>query len=159
CTSSRMTSGGSAATWRSPCSAVRATSIRIPWGPRAWVSWSWIIAGSSSTSSNRPISTAPGAEGPDFRLNCDSYYKLGALVCGARAAASRPARAKPQRPEARARGTLSFPRASCLYPSGEQLMRAPLPENETERLAALHGLGILDTSPEPAYDELSALAA
>src|SRR5580693_4161353 len=42
---------------------------------------------------------------------------------------------------------------------GEQPMKAPLPENETERLAALRGLGILDTPPEPAYDELSALAA
>jgi PAS domain S-box-containing protein len=38
-------------------------------------------------------------------------------------------------------------------------MPAPLPENEAERLAALRGLGILDTPPEPAYDELSALAA
>src|SRR5262245_2668206 len=38
-------------------------------------------------------------------------------------------------------------------------MKAPLPENETERLGALRGLGILDTPPEPAYDELSALAA
>src|SRR5262249_40602753 len=75
------------------------------------------------------------------------------------AAANRPARAKPQRPEARARGTLSPPRASGLQPSGELLMKAPLPENETERLAALRGLGILDTPPELAYDELSALAA
>jgi PAS domain S-box-containing protein len=38
-------------------------------------------------------------------------------------------------------------------------MKAPVPENEAERLAALHGLDILDTAPEPAYDELSALAA
>jgi PAS domain S-box-containing protein len=38
-------------------------------------------------------------------------------------------------------------------------MNAPLPDNETERLGALRGLGILDTPPEPAYDELSALAA
>jgi PAS domain S-box-containing protein len=38
-------------------------------------------------------------------------------------------------------------------------MRAPLPDNEAERLAGLRGLGILDTPPEPAYDELSALAA
>ncbi len=38
-------------------------------------------------------------------------------------------------------------------------MKAPLPENETERLAALRGLGILDTLPELAYDELCALAA
>src|SRR6478672_527927 len=38
-------------------------------------------------------------------------------------------------------------------------MKAPLPENEAERLAALRGLGILDTPPELAYDDLSALAA
>ena len=38
-------------------------------------------------------------------------------------------------------------------------MKAPLPENEAERLAALRGFGILDTPPELAYDELSALAA
>jgi PAS domain S-box-containing protein len=41
----------------------------------------------------------------------------------------------------------------------ERAMPAPLPENEAERLAALRGLGILDTLPEPAFDELSALAA
>jgi PAS domain S-box-containing protein len=38
-------------------------------------------------------------------------------------------------------------------------MKAPLPENEAERLAALRQLEILDTAPELAYDELSALAA
>src|SRR6516165_5749242 len=38
-------------------------------------------------------------------------------------------------------------------------MKPPFPENEGERLAALRGLGILDTPPEPAYDELSALAS
>jgi PAS domain S-box-containing protein len=38
-------------------------------------------------------------------------------------------------------------------------MEAPLSENEAERLAALRNLGILDTGPELAYDELSALAA
>jgi PAS domain S-box-containing protein len=38
-------------------------------------------------------------------------------------------------------------------------MKAPLAENEVARLAALHRLGILDTPPELAYDELSALAA
>src|SRR6516165_9194935 len=38
-------------------------------------------------------------------------------------------------------------------------MKALLPENEAVRLAALRGLGILDTPAEPAYDELSALAA
>src|SRR5262245_2148514 len=48
------------------------------------------------------------------------------------------------------------PRA-CMQ-AGEP-MKAPLPENEAERLVALHGLGILDTPPESAYDELSALAA
>jgi PAS domain S-box-containing protein len=41
----------------------------------------------------------------------------------------------------------------------ERIMKAPLPANEEERLAALRGLGILDTPPELAYDELSALAA
>jgi signal transduction histidine kinase/CheY-like chemotaxis protein len=38
-------------------------------------------------------------------------------------------------------------------------MNAPVPENEAERLAALRDLDILDTPPELAYDELSALAA
>ena len=38
-------------------------------------------------------------------------------------------------------------------------MKAPLPENEVDRLAALRGLNILDTPPELAYDQLSALAA
>jgi PAS domain S-box-containing protein len=38
-------------------------------------------------------------------------------------------------------------------------MKAPLPENEAERLATLRGLDILDSPPELAYDELSALAA
>jgi GAF domain-containing protein len=42
---------------------------------------------------------------------------------------------------------------------GEQPMKAPLPDNEVERLAALRSLTILDTAPELAYDELSALAA
>jgi PAS domain S-box-containing protein len=37
-------------------------------------------------------------------------------------------------------------------------MKAPLPENEAERLAALHGLAVLDTPPEPAFDDLSTLA-
>ena len=38
-------------------------------------------------------------------------------------------------------------------------MKAPVPENEEGRLAALRGLGILDTPPELAYDEISSLAA
>jgi len=35
---------------------------------------------------------------------------------------------------------------------------APLPENETERLRALRKLSILDTPPEPALDDITALA-
>jgi PAS domain S-box-containing protein len=42
---------------------------------------------------------------------------------------------------------------------GERPMKAPVPENEAQRLAALRGLNILDTPPEMAYDELTALAA
>jgi signal transduction histidine kinase/CheY-like chemotaxis protein/HPt (histidine-containing phosphotransfer) domain-containing protein len=38
-------------------------------------------------------------------------------------------------------------------------MKAPLPENEGDRLAALRALAVLDTPPELAYDELTALAA
>ncbi len=38
-------------------------------------------------------------------------------------------------------------------------MKAPEPSNEAERLVALRGLGILDTPPEPAFDELANLAA
>ncbi len=38
-------------------------------------------------------------------------------------------------------------------------MKAPLTEREQERLAALHDYRILDTPPERAYDDLTALAA
>jgi PAS domain S-box-containing protein len=38
-------------------------------------------------------------------------------------------------------------------------MTAPVPENEAARLAALRDLGILDSPPELAYDDLTALAA
>ncbi|HEX8454955.1 MAG TPA: PAS domain S-box protein [Longimicrobium sp.] len=38
-------------------------------------------------------------------------------------------------------------------------MKAPLPENEAERLAALHEYQILDTSPEQAYDDVTLLAS
>ena len=39
-------------------------------------------------------------------------------------------------------------------------MRAPeLPDNEAERIAALHGIDILDTAPEADFDHLTALAA
>ena len=37
-------------------------------------------------------------------------------------------------------------------------MRAPLPPDEAERLAALRELGVLDTEPEPYFDELVAVA-
>jgi adenylate cyclase len=38
-------------------------------------------------------------------------------------------------------------------------MQVPIPENETERLAALRTYEILDSAPEAAYDELTELAA
>jgi adenylate cyclase len=38
-------------------------------------------------------------------------------------------------------------------------MSFPVPTNETERLAAVRGLNILDTAPEIAYDEIGELAA
>ena len=36
---------------------------------------------------------------------------------------------------------------------------APLPPNESERLAALRRCAALDTASEPAFDELTSLAA
>ena len=36
---------------------------------------------------------------------------------------------------------------------------APLPPNESERLAVLRRYAVLDTAPEPAFDELTRLAA
>ena len=38
-------------------------------------------------------------------------------------------------------------------------MSFPVPTNETERLAAVRALNILDTAPEIAYDEIGELAA
>jgi len=38
-------------------------------------------------------------------------------------------------------------------------VKAPIPENEVSRLEELHGRGILDSAPEPAYDQLTELAA
>ncbi len=39
------------------------------------------------------------------------------------------------------------------------MIPAPLPENEKERLATLYEYQILDTEPEPTFDELTELAA
>jgi hypothetical protein len=38
-------------------------------------------------------------------------------------------------------------------------MKAPLPENETERLKAPHHYQILDTLPEQCFDDISQLAS
>ena len=38
-------------------------------------------------------------------------------------------------------------------------MPSPASANETERLAALHALDIVDSAPETAYDEIAELAA
>ena len=39
------------------------------------------------------------------------------------------------------------------------MLQPPLPGNETERLASLHALGILDSAPEMQFDQLTAFAA
>src|ERR687889_322454 len=38
-------------------------------------------------------------------------------------------------------------------------MEAPLPANETDRIAALYALGVLDSAPEKDFDDIVALAA
>src|ERR1051325_554913 len=38
-------------------------------------------------------------------------------------------------------------------------MQAPLPDNETDRLAALYALDILDSEPEQDFDDIVALAS
>ena len=38
-------------------------------------------------------------------------------------------------------------------------MTAPIPENEVARVQALHQYAVLNTAPEPAYDQLAELAA
>ncbi len=38
-------------------------------------------------------------------------------------------------------------------------MRAPLPGNETDRLAALYALDVLDSGPEKDFDDIVALAS
>jgi phosphoribosyl 1,2-cyclic phosphodiesterase/CheY-like chemotaxis protein len=54
---------------------------------------------------------------------------------------------------ARARMRAWLMRVSCRW------AQAPLPENETERLAALHNLAILDTQREERFDRLTRIAA
>src|SRR4051794_21709962 len=38
-------------------------------------------------------------------------------------------------------------------------MKAPLPDNETDRLTALYALDILDSAPEQDFDDIATLAA
>lgn len=52
------------------------------------------------------------------------------------------------------------PGCRAVPPSARKLgVKAPLPENEKERLQALERCGILGTPPEPAYDQITELAA
>ncbi|MDQ7813817.1 MAG: GAF domain-containing protein, partial [Brevundimonas sp.] len=48
-----------------------------------------------------------------------------------------------------------------MSPDADPPLSAPAgaPENEPERLAALHALRVLDTPPEPRFDRLTRLAA
>ena len=39
------------------------------------------------------------------------------------------------------------------------MQSAPQPENETERLAKLVSFGVLDTLPQKAFDDITALAS
>ncbi|MCC6196862.1 MAG: GAF domain-containing protein [Burkholderiales bacterium] len=48
---------------------------------------------------------------------------------------------------------------ACLLRSACQWVNAPVPPDEESRLAALHGLGVLDTAPEERFDRLARLAA
>ena len=43
--------------------------------------------------------------------------------------------------------------------STAEQVNAPIPENEVDRLAALHQYGILDTAPEKAFDDIALLAS
>jgi GAF domain-containing protein len=42
-----------------------------------------------------------------------------------------------------------------VFPGGKTMPAAPLPPNETERIATLHALNILDTPPEERFDRLT----
>jgi hypothetical protein len=41
----------------------------------------------------------------------------------------------------------------------QPMITASLPDNETQRLEALQGYGVLDTDPEQGYDDLTTLAS
>jgi signal transduction histidine kinase len=58
----------------------------------------------------------------------------------------------------RGKGGLAATRMS-LDNRGSPMPPAPIPEDEAQRLSTLHGYGILDTSPERAYDDLTLLAS
>jgi hypothetical protein len=47
-----------------------------------------------------------------------------------------------------------------IHPSArKQGVTAPIPENEVARVQTLHQYAVLNTAPEPAYDQLAELAA
>ena len=49
--------------------------------------------------------------------------------------------------------------ARLRFSAAETSMPSPAPANETERLAALHALDIVDSAPETPYNEITELAA
>jgi hypothetical protein len=55
--------------------------------------------------------------------------------------------------------TINSGKLSVRFHRLEIVLSFPTPANEPDRLAALHALGILDTAPEIAYDEIVELAA
>lgn len=55
--------------------------------------------------------------------------------------------------------SLNLAHATLLSGSALAALGAPPPANEDDRLAALHSYNILDTAPEPRYDDITAAAA
>lgn len=55
--------------------------------------------------------------------------------------------------------SLNLAHATLLSGSALAALGAPPPANEDDRLAALHSYDILDTAPEPLYDDITAAAA